>query len=48
MAWDEANAWMSGRLSEKLYQNLLDDATTAPVPSRDRSSGSTAAPAMWC
>jgi quercetin dioxygenase-like cupin family protein len=31
MAWDEAKAWMSGTLSEKLYQNLLDDAVTAPV-----------------
>ena len=31
MAWDEAKAWMSGTLSERLYQNLLDDAMTAPV-----------------
>ena len=31
MAWDEAKAWMSGTLSEPLYQNLLDDAVTAPV-----------------
>ncbi len=31
MAWDEAKAWMSGTLSEQLYQNLLDDAVTAPV-----------------
>ena len=31
MAWDEAKAWMNGTLSERLYQNLLDDAVTAPV-----------------
>jgi len=31
MAWDESKAWMSGTLSDKLYQNLLDDAVTAPV-----------------
>jgi quercetin dioxygenase-like cupin family protein len=31
MAWDEAKAWMSGTLNERLYQNLLDDAVTAPV-----------------
>ena len=31
MAWDEAKAWMSGALSEKLYQGLLEDATTKPA-----------------
>jgi quercetin dioxygenase-like cupin family protein len=31
MAWDEAKAWMSGSLNEKLYQSLLDHATTAPT-----------------
>jgi quercetin dioxygenase-like cupin family protein len=31
MAWDEAKAWMSGSLNEKLYQSLLDHATTAPA-----------------
>jgi quercetin dioxygenase-like cupin family protein len=31
MAWDEAKAWMSGSLNEKLYQNLLEHATTAPA-----------------
>jgi quercetin dioxygenase-like cupin family protein len=36
MAWDEANAWMSGRLNERLYQNLLDDAMTAPVRNSQR------------
>jgi quercetin dioxygenase-like cupin family protein len=31
MAWDEAKAWMSGSLNEKLYQSLLDHATMAPA-----------------
>jgi hypothetical protein len=31
MAWDEAKAWMSGTLTERLYQNLLNDAVTAPL-----------------
>jgi quercetin dioxygenase-like cupin family protein len=31
MAWDEAKAWMSGSLNEKLYQSLLDHATMAPT-----------------
>ena len=31
MAWDEARAWLSGTLNEKLYQNLLDDALAQPA-----------------
>ena len=27
MAWDEANAWLTGAANKALYQNLLDDAT---------------------
>jgi mannose-6-phosphate isomerase-like protein (cupin superfamily) len=30
MAWDEANAWLAGAANKKLYQDLLDDATTRP------------------
>jgi hypothetical protein len=30
MAWDEAKAWLSGAANKKLYQDLLDDATTRP------------------
>jgi quercetin dioxygenase-like cupin family protein len=30
MAWDEADAWLTGAASKALYQNLLDDATTRP------------------
>jgi len=31
MAWDEAKAWMSGTLNQKLYQDLLEEAATKPV-----------------
>ena len=30
MAWDEAEAWLAGAANKKLYQDLLDDATTRP------------------
>lgn len=30
MAWDEATAWLAGANNKKLYQDLLDDATTRP------------------
>jgi quercetin dioxygenase-like cupin family protein len=30
MAWDESKAWLKGRNNQKLYQALLDDASTAP------------------
>ncbi len=30
MAWDEAKAWLAGAANKKLYQDLLDDATTRP------------------
>ena len=31
MAWDEAKAWMSGTLNQKLYEGLLEHATSQPV-----------------
>src|SRR6202140_1984319 len=31
MAWGEAKQWMRGSANGNLYQNLLDDATNAPV-----------------
>jgi quercetin dioxygenase-like cupin family protein len=31
MAWDEATAWLAGAANKKLYQDLLDDATTRPA-----------------
>ena len=36
MAWDESKAWKKGRNSQKLYQALLDDATTAPARNSKR------------
>ncbi len=30
MAWDESKNWLAGSAGAKLYQELLDDATTAP------------------
>jgi quercetin dioxygenase-like cupin family protein len=31
MAWSEAKAWLKGKTSGRLYQNLLDDAMSAPA-----------------
>ena len=31
MAWDESRAWLAGAANQKLYQDLLDDATTRPA-----------------
>ena len=36
MAWDESRAWMRGKLSGKLYQDLLDDASGAPLRNAKR------------
>ncbi len=36
MAFDESNVWRQGDLSEKYYQDLLDDATTKPVRDAQR------------
>ncbi len=36
MAWGESKAWLKGKLSGKLYQNLLDDATNAPARNAKR------------
>ena len=36
MAWDEAKAWKKGRNHQKLYQALLDDASTAPARNAKR------------
>jgi quercetin dioxygenase-like cupin family protein len=30
MAWGETHAWLAGATNKKLYQDLLDDATTRP------------------
>ena len=36
MAWGESKKWMGGTATGKLYQNLLDDATNAPVRNAKR------------
>ena len=36
MAWGESKTWMRGAVSGKLYQNLLDDAKTAPARNAKR------------
>ena len=36
MAWDESKAWRRGSNHQKLYQALLDDATTAPARNAKR------------
>lgn len=36
MAWGEAKAWVEGAKNENLYQQMLDDATTAPARNAKR------------
>jgi quercetin dioxygenase-like cupin family protein len=36
MAWDESKAWRKGSNNQKLYQALLDDASTAPARNAKR------------
>jgi quercetin dioxygenase-like cupin family protein len=36
MAWGESKAWLKGKTSGKLYQNLLDDAMSAPARNAKR------------
>lgn len=36
MAWGESKAWLRGSATGKLYQNLLDDAMTAPTRNAKR------------
>ena len=36
MAWSESKAWTKGTLNQKLYQALLDDASTAPARNAKR------------
>lgn len=36
MAWGEAKAWVEGAKNENLYQQMLDDAATAPVRNAKR------------
>ena len=36
MAWSESNAWLQGTAQQDLYQQLLDDAATAPARNAKR------------
>jgi uncharacterized RmlC-like cupin family protein len=36
MAWNESLAWLEGDQNRPLYQNMLDDATTAPHRNKQR------------
>jgi quercetin dioxygenase-like cupin family protein len=36
MAWGEAKAWLTGALHQKLYQDMLDDAASAPARNAKR------------
>ena len=31
MAWSESKAWLRGKTSGRIYQDLLDDASNAPA-----------------
>ena len=47
MAWDESKAWKKGRNSQKLYQALLDDASTAPARNSKRKKVVTPEDMPW-
>ena len=36
MAWAEAKVWVEGAKNENLYQQMLDDATSAPARNAKR------------
>jgi quercetin dioxygenase-like cupin family protein len=36
MAWGESKSWLKGKVNEKLYQGLLDDASGAPARNAKR------------
>ncbi len=47
MAWDESGAWLAGAANKRLYQDLLDDATTRPERMafrKNRAAAATAKP----
>jgi uncharacterized RmlC-like cupin family protein len=47
MAWSEAKAWLTGKESRPLYQNLLDDATEAPARNAKRKKVVTPEDMPW-
>jgi quercetin dioxygenase-like cupin family protein len=47
MAWGESKAWLTGKTSQSLYQNLLDDATEAPTRNAKRKKVVTPEDMPW-
>src|SRR6187401_3438828 len=47
MSWDESKAWLKGKTSGKLYQNLLDEATNAPTRNAKRKKLVTPEDMVW-
>ena len=47
MAWSESKAWLTGKQSRPLYQNLLDDATEAPARNAKRKKVVTPEDMPW-
>ena len=47
MAWGESKAWLTGKNSQPLYQNLLDDATEAPARNSKRKKVVTPEDMPW-
>jgi gentisate 1,2-dioxygenase len=47
MAWSEAKAWLQGSANQNLYQQLLDDAATAPARNKKRKKIVTPADMPW-
>jgi quercetin dioxygenase-like cupin family protein len=47
MAWSEAKAWLQGSVNQNLYQELLDDAASAPARNKKRKKIVTPADMPW-
>lgn len=47
MAWSESNAWMQGTAQQNLYQDLLDDAASAPARNAKRKKVVTPSDMPW-
>lgn len=47
MAWDETKAWLEGNVNNPLYQNMLDDAATAPERNSKRKKVVTPEEMPW-
>ncbi len=47
MAWDESSVWITGEINDPLYQNMLDDASSAPERNAKRNKVVTAEEMPW-